>query len=440
MDDLGSQQPTVAEVLSLPPLSGADWELLTPDAQLIRPVRWVHTIGVPRPAALLQGEEFVLSTLPRFTEDRQDLPAALSTYLEDLDSVNASALGVEVFEDRPLLLETLRTLAAQRSAGAAGTSALPIILFKAEVRFVEITEHFHRCLLAQQRSSAESVGAHDPLFEASTQFIRDISGGRDATAHAAESRAQVLGMAGAAHYRSLVLRFVTPSPLSPAERTQAQQLTARTIRTVASESRVRALVGKSAAEDLGIVVALRTQPDGTEESAFCRAVQRAAEQVAAPNFIPDFLISAGAPSSHIAEAIAELSSAHQVLRSLEVIRPRAARFPGFGAAAGERGYWKAEDLGTLGLLARVQEPALLNWFTSAQLGRLTGSEAPAMRELIRALASSTGSKAELAAALGISRPTLYARMHRLERTLGRPLDADTLTALHLALLLEDLHD
>lgn len=440
MDDVGPQQPTVAEVLSLPPFFNAEWELLTPTAELTRPVRWVHTIGVPRPASLLRGHEFVLSTLPRFSEDREDLLPALRSYLEDLDSVNASALAVEVFEDRPHLLEALRTLVAQRSAYETGTASLPIILFRAEVRFVEITEHFHRYMIARQHSAADTTEAHDPLFEASTQFIRDLSGGRDSTDKAAENRAQVLGMAGAAHYRSLVLRFRTPSPLSAAERSHAQQLTARTIRATASRLRIRALVGEAAAADLAIVLALGAEPDGTEESSFCRAVSHAAGEVSAPDFIPDFIISAGEHSSNVADAVAGLSAAHQVLRSLEVILPRAARCPGFGSAAGARGYWKAEDLGVLGLLARVQEPELISWFTSAQLGRLRGPEAPALRELIRALASPTGTKAELAAALGISRPTLYARMHRLERTLGRPLDADTLTALHLALLLEDLHD
>ena len=440
MDDLGSaHQLSVSEVLSLPPFFDTEWELLTPAADLSQPVRWVHTIGVPRPASLLRGNEFVLSTLPRFTEDRDDLLPTLRTYLEDLDSVHASALAVEILDDRPRLLETLRELVDHRCSDGPSAMRLPIILFKAEVRFVEITEHFHRSLVAQQHPPHSESGAHDPLFEASTQFIRDVLGGRDSTDHAANDRARVLGMAGAAHYRSLVLRFKTPSPLSTSERTHAQQLTAKTIRATASRSKVRALVGETASHDLAILLALPESPARPEESSFCRAVSHAAGQASAPDFIPDFIISAGEPSTNVADAVTELIAAQQVLCSLETILPRAAQFPRFGSNAAARGYWKVDDLGMLGLLAQVQDPELINWFTSAQLGRLRGPEAPALRELIRALASSTGTKAELAAELGISRPTLYARIHRLERILGRPLEGETLTALHMALLLEDLH-
>lgn len=122
----GALSLRASDVVGLPPFLETAWEIITPHADLSRPVRWVHAVDDPRPAGLLQGQEFVLSTLSRFTEDRQDLLPALRRYVADLDSVQASALAVEVLADRPRLREALQTLAAQRQADRA--RELPILL------------------------------------------------------------------------------------------------------------------------------------------------------------------------------------------------------------------------------------------------------------------------------------------------------------------------
>lgn len=431
-------QLRVSDVVELPPFLETAWTLLTPQADLSRPVRWVHTIDDPRPAALLQGQEFVLSTLSRFTEDRTDLVPSLHTYLEDLDSVQASALTVEVLENRPRLLQALRTVVHERQAGS--TRALPILLFSEQVKFVDITEHFHRFLVARHIAHESTTESYDPLFEASTQLIGDIAGGQIDSMEQAAQRAQVLGMAPNAQYRSLVLRFRPTRRLSAADRSRAQELTAQTVRAVASRSPTRALAGATASGDVAILLALPHRDDEAAESTFCTALKNAADDLRSPEFIPAFIIASGTPSSTIVGAVSELDSARHVLRSLEPILPRADQFPGFADAAAERGCWKASDLGVLGLLARLEDPEAVRWFVASQLGNIHGPTAPELRALIRALASPTGTKAQLAAQLGISRPTLYSRMRRLERLLGRPLTDGTLQALHIALLLEDLYD
>lgn len=431
-------QLRVSEVLGLPPFLETAWELLTPQADLARPVRWVHTIDDPRPAALLQGQEFVLSTLSRFTEDRTDLVPSLHAYLDELDSVHASALTVEVLENRPRLRQALQAVVAARQSAPAQT--LPIILFSGQVRFVDITEHFHRFLVARHIARESTAETYDPLFEASTHLIGDIEGGQlDSTKEAAQ-RAQVLGMAATDQYRSLVLRFRPTRRLSAVDRARAQELTARTVRAVASQSRTRALAGATPSNDVGILLALPRYADETAESDFCLALRNAADDVRSPDFIPEFVVASGQPRSSILRAVAEMETAHHVLRSLEVILPRADRFPGFGRAAGDRGYWRASDLGVLGLLARLEGPDVARWFVTAHLGNLRNSIGPELRSLISALASPTGTKAELAAQLGISRPTLYSRMRRLERLIGRQLNDEALQGLHAALLLQDLYD
>lgn len=424
--------------MALPPFLDSDWKLLTPQADLSRTVRWAHTIGAPRPATLLEGNELVLSTLPRFGEDTADLVAALRTYIDDLDSVRAAALAVEILPDRPRLLEALTMVIAERMSGAATTRTLPVILFSNEVRFIDIIEQVHRRLVTHQLSQKPPVDSHDPLFDASTQLIRDVSSGRIASTEEAERRAQVLGSVGADHYCSLTLRFRTPGTLSAEEHARAQQSISQTVRTVAARSGISALVGATASNDMAIVAALTPNGEKDAASAFCLNVKRAVDKIQAPSTIPTFIISAGRPSPTILTAVSELKSAEHVLRSLEVVLSRSEKFPDFETSAVERGYWTAEDLGVLGLLARMDDQEGASWFTAAQLRRLHGPGSSELRELIRALASPTGTKAELAVQLGISRPTLYARMHRLERRLGHRLDGDTLLALHIALLMEDL--
>ena len=430
-------QLKVADVLGLPPFLETPWETLTPQANLSRPVRWIHAIDDPRPAALLQGQEFVLSTLSRFTEDTVDLLASLRRYVNELVSVEASALAVEVLSDRPRLREALQTLSAELRSNS--NEGLPIFLFDRQVRFVDITEHFHRFLVARLIAQESTTESYDPLFEVSTQLIRDVMEGRTDSAEEVSHRAQVMGLAGEASYESLVLRFSTADRLSAAELARAQQLTAQAARTVAARSHVRALVGETPAEDLGILLAMPQQADRSAESQFCLALQHAVEDTRSSGQVPSFVIAAGQSTPSILEAVIELASAQQVLHSLDTVLPRAERFPGLAEDAAVRGFWRASDLGVLGLLARVEDPAAIKWFVSSQLDSLNGPAGPELRELIRALASPTRTKVEVAADLGISRPTLYARMYRLQRLIGRRLNDEVIRALHLALILEDLH-
>ena len=73
-----------------------------------------------------------------------------------------------------------------------------------------------------------------------------------------------------------------------------------------------------------------------------------------------------------------------------------------------------------------------------QLAPFRGEEGERMREVVLALVRTGGNKAELARELSISRPTLYARIERIERAVGAPLAGETLSALHVALLLDEL--
>ncbi len=430
-------QLQVADMMNLPAFLETPWELLTPRADLSRPVRWIHTIDVPRPSALLKGQEFVLTTLSPFTETREDLEESLKLYLDDVASGQISALAMEILPERPCLLQAVRTVVEER--GTEPGETLPILLFTQQVRFVEITEHFHRLLISRQADRGVETEPYDPLFEVSTHLVRDIIGGSLSTPAEAAARGRALGVPAGDRYRSLCLRFLQHTPFSPAERARSEQAVIAAARKAASASHVSALIGATPSRDIGIVFAVAESSKQDPATAFSLALRAEVSDAREPAFIPPFLLSSGQPRSTLLSAVSELEAAGHVLSSLEVILPRADRFPGLTVPAEQRGYWQAKDLGALGLLSRLPTSEVMEWYTFSQLEGLSLANAPEFRPLIHALASPTKTKADVAAELGISRPTLYAHIQRLERLLGHALDDHRLQALHLALLLQDIH-
>ncbi|PXY23397.1 hypothetical protein BAY59_27360 [Prauserella coralliicola] len=89
--------------------------------------------------------------------------------------------------------------------------------------------------------------------------------------------------------------------------------------------------------------------------------------------------------------------------------------------------------GTVGREATTKAPA------SSQGARMTASRAMAMnpsQTLLRTYLGTGGSKARAAELTGLSRPTLYSRLNKIERILGVPLDApESRISLHVALMI-----
>jgi purine catabolism regulator len=139
--------PTLRQILELPPFAGA--ELLSGHSRLDQLITWVHVAEVMDAWRFLSGGELLLSTgleLARAT------PEAQVGYLRALAQAGAHGLALELvqwMQEVPAeLLQTARLL------------EFPIVVFRREVRFADLTRAAHERILRPH--SAQTEG---PLLE-----------------------------------------------------------------------------------------------------------------------------------------------------------------------------------------------------------------------------------------------------------------------------------
>ena len=131
-------RPTLAAVLDLEVVRRGRPEILAGGDGLGVPVRWVHAMELADVARLLHGGELVLSTGIALPDD----PARLAAYVADLAAAEVSGLAVELGRRYDRLPEAL--------VEAAQEHGVPLIAFRREVPFVEITETVHAMIIDAQ--------------------------------------------------------------------------------------------------------------------------------------------------------------------------------------------------------------------------------------------------------------------------------------------------
>lgn len=149
--------PTLRQILELPPFAGA--ELLSGHSRLDQLITWVHVAEVMDAWRFLSGGELLLSTgleLARAT------PEAQVGYLRALAQAGAHGLALELvqwMQEVPAeLLQTARLL------------EFPIVVFRREVRFAELTRAAHERILRPH--SAQTEG---PLLESLLDALIETS-------------------------------------------------------------------------------------------------------------------------------------------------------------------------------------------------------------------------------------------------------------------------
>jgi purine catabolism regulator len=145
---------------------------------------------------------------------------------------------------------------------------------------------------------------------------------------------------------------------------------------------------------------------------------------------PEWSIGVGRLSGSLLEAAAGIDEASHVAET-------AATLPGE-----RKPFYRATDVRLRGLLALLRKDPRVQQFVESELAGVLHAEARGAEgylELLGQYLESGGNKAALARNGYLSRPTLYARLGRLEELLAVDLDdAESRTSLHVALLLHRL--
>ena len=109
---------------------------------------------------------------------------------------------------------------------------------------------------------------------------------------------------------------------------------------------------------------------------------------------------------------------------------------------GGKSFYRATDIRLRGLLALLRHDPRVQQFVESELASLLTAEArgqDGQLELLAKYLESGGNKAAMTRSGYLSRPTLYARLAKLEELLAVDLDdAESRTSLHVALLLHRL--
>lgn len=144
--------PSLREILALPAFSGA--ELLSGQARLEEPVTWVHVSELMDAWRFLSGGELLVST---GLELARVSPAAREAYLRSLVEAGAQGLVLELVQWlREVPEEVLRT---------ARLTKFPLIVFREEVRFADLTKEAHGRILRPQVASDREEGWLDSLLD-----------------------------------------------------------------------------------------------------------------------------------------------------------------------------------------------------------------------------------------------------------------------------------
>ena len=139
--------PTLREILALPAFQGA--ELVSGHSRLQEPVTWVHVSEVMDASRFLSGGELLLSTGLELARAR---PETRMAFIRSLAEDGAQGLALELVqwlhEVPGEMLQTSRLL------------EFPIIVFRSEVRFADLTRAAHQRILAKGTPPDE-----EPLLE-----------------------------------------------------------------------------------------------------------------------------------------------------------------------------------------------------------------------------------------------------------------------------------
>ena len=281
---------------------------------------------------------------------------------------------------------------------------------------------------------------HDLNQQAQAGLLNALRQPRGLGEGEAQTRAAALGLRRSAFYLPIVFRsasaFGFPAPGTPVsgkpgsdplagqqeERALLEQL-ARALKTLPCTA-ISAVIRSGS---VGMLLALSSQQREDEVlTALAGALALAAEDTPTVPAAGHWTIGVGRLQGSLLEAAAGIDEAAHVAET-------AATLPGQ-----DRPFHRAADIRLRGLLALLRKDPRVQQFVESELHGVLQAEARGeggYLEMLGQFLESGGNKTALARTSYLSRPTLYARLSRLEELLAVDLaDAESRTSLHVALL------
>ncbi|MCQ9352707.1 PucR family transcriptional regulator [Corynebacterium sp. 153RC1] len=155
-EQLGEMVPklTLGEVLSLEPLASVHVETYCSQADLQRPVRWIHVADATRSADLLKGGEILLTTGIAWSEQPAEREAMVASFARN----DVAAVVLELGSRWHAIPEDVIAACTKHS--------LPLVVLHDEVKFVQVTENVHTLLLEKHMRQVVAIHKVTESFNA----------------------------------------------------------------------------------------------------------------------------------------------------------------------------------------------------------------------------------------------------------------------------------
>ncbi|HEY9311293.1 PucR family transcriptional regulator [Williamsia sp.] len=263
-------------------------------------------------------------------------------------------------------------------------------------------------------------------LQAQSGLIDELRTGTITDEAEALTRARALGLGSTADYLPLTIRLRRHST---SDQVAAQQLRVRALDAATHAvgvARMTALTAGRRPDQIDVLLAHPTNSSDQDLATLCTGVRTALLRITG---IDHCVIGVGSSSHRLLDAARGLAESDHVA---EV----ALSFP-----ESDRPFHRVGDIRLRGLIALIRDDPRVQRFAETELRNILDYQARHDGndvEILRAFLDVGGNKTELAARLHISRPSLYARLARIEKLLGVSLeDAESRTSLHTALLILD---
>jgi len=261
--------------------------------------------------------------------------------------------------------------------------------------------------------------------QAQAGLIHELRSPRGPEDSEALTRAAALGLQPSPVYLPLVLQLDAGAGKDPMSMQRKERALLEILDSVLASTRNSALAAALQTGQVAVLLALPARM--LEDSVLERLCGDLAERSAAAAEPLRWTAGVGRARSALADAAAGLDEAAHVAQT-------AGTMPGSG-----KRYFRSTDVRLRGLLALLREDSRAVSFAAAELRGILAEGAEEDLALLQRFLECGGNKTELARSGFLSRPTLYARLERLEAKLGVSLnDPESRTSLHVALLLRQL--